>query len=108
MNQVYPFPLQTPRLEAHLYWHESVENDPANRWLREEIEKVLAPEFRPTQLRRKSGNKPRRVDSQQYVTLLCIITYSLILVYALPTSPRRDRLPPIDTWRSFIISNSAD
>jgi hypothetical protein len=30
--------------EAHLYWHESVENGPANRWLREEIEKVLNPE----------------------------------------------------------------
>jgi DNA-binding transcriptional LysR family regulator len=43
-NDVYPFPLQSPRLEAHLYWHESVENDPANRWLREEIQKVLAPE----------------------------------------------------------------
>jgi DNA-binding transcriptional LysR family regulator len=41
-NQVHPFPLSEPRLEAHLYWHESVENDPANRWLREEIEKVLA------------------------------------------------------------------
>jgi len=37
MNRVYPFPLPAPRLEAHLYWHESVENDPANRWLREEI-----------------------------------------------------------------------
>ena len=43
MNHVYPFPLETPRLEAHLYWHDSVENDPANRWLREEIENVLAP-----------------------------------------------------------------
>ena len=41
MNQVYPFPLAIPRLEAHLYWHESVENDPANRWLRKEIEDVL-------------------------------------------------------------------
>ncbi len=46
MNRVYPFPLPVPRLEAHLYWHESVENDPANRWLREEIEKVLVPELR--------------------------------------------------------------
>lgn len=42
VNKVYPFPLESPRLEAHLYWHESVENDPANRWLREEIEKILA------------------------------------------------------------------
>ncbi len=42
MNQMHLFPLLAPRLEAHLYWHESVENDPANRWLREEIEKILA------------------------------------------------------------------
>jgi DNA-binding transcriptional LysR family regulator len=62
VNQVHPFPLQTPRLEAHLYWHESVENDPANRWLREEIEKVLAPEPRQTQVQRKRGQK-RRSDS---------------------------------------------
>jgi DNA-binding transcriptional LysR family regulator len=40
-NQLFPFPLHTPRLEAHLYWHESVENDPANLWLREQIESVL-------------------------------------------------------------------
>jgi DNA-binding transcriptional LysR family regulator len=57
MNQVHPFPLQAPRLEAHLYWHESVENDPANRWLREEIEKILAPEPRtpkaPSQRRQR-------------------------------------------------------
>lgn len=63
VNQVYPFPLQAPRLEAHLYWHESVENDPANRWLREEIEKVLAPESRAKQVRRKPGNRRRRADS---------------------------------------------
>lgn len=42
MNQLHLFPLHAPRLEAHLYWHESVENDSANRWLREEIEKILA------------------------------------------------------------------
>jgi DNA-binding transcriptional LysR family regulator len=57
VNQVYPFPLQVPRLEAHLYWHESVENDPASRWLREEIEMVLAPESRATQVWRKPGQK---------------------------------------------------
>ncbi|HLB90966.1 MAG TPA: LysR family transcriptional regulator [Terriglobales bacterium] len=48
MNQVYPFPLAIPRLEAHLYWHESVENDPANRWLRQEIEDVLTAGERET------------------------------------------------------------
>jgi DNA-binding transcriptional LysR family regulator len=63
MNQVHPFPLQAPRLEAHLYWHESVENDPANRWLREEIEKALAPEPRAPGAPRKPGSKGRRADS---------------------------------------------
>jgi DNA-binding transcriptional LysR family regulator len=60
MNQVHPFPLQAPRLEAHLYWHESVENDPANRWLREEIEKVLAPEPRAPGAPHKAGRERRR------------------------------------------------
>jgi len=59
-NQVYPFPLQAPRLEAHLYWHESVENDPANRWLREEIEKILAPERRAPGAARKAARGRRR------------------------------------------------
>ncbi len=57
MNRVYPFPLQAPRLEAHLYWHESVENDPANRWLRQEIERVLNPESQAMGENRKPGNK---------------------------------------------------
>src|SRR5208283_5428863 len=59
MSCVHPFPLPAPRLEAHLYWHESVENDPANRWLREEIEKVLAPEPRTQTAPRKSANRRR-------------------------------------------------
>lgn len=46
LNQVYPFPLDEPHLEAHMYWHESAENDPANRWLRGEIDKNLASERR--------------------------------------------------------------
>jgi DNA-binding transcriptional LysR family regulator len=54
INRVYEFPLPTPRLEAHLYWHESVENDPANRWLREEIVKALIP------ARRAGGTLPQR------------------------------------------------
>jgi DNA-binding transcriptional LysR family regulator len=60
MNRVYPFPLSVPRLEAHLYWHESVENDPANRWLREEIEKVLVPERRPSEEPRKAARERER------------------------------------------------
>ena len=26
-----------PKLETHLYWHESTDQDPANRWMREQI-----------------------------------------------------------------------
>jgi DNA-binding transcriptional LysR family regulator len=59
LNRLYPFPLPAPRLEAHLYWHESVENDPANRWLREEIENVLLSEPRSAEAFRNTGNKGR-------------------------------------------------
>jgi DNA-binding transcriptional LysR family regulator len=64
INRVHPFPLQAPRLEAHLYWHESVENDPANRWLREEIENVLTAEPRAPGPTLKPGGKRRRADSR--------------------------------------------
>jgi len=26
---------EMPNVETHLYWHESTEQDPANRWMRE-------------------------------------------------------------------------
>jgi DNA-binding transcriptional LysR family regulator len=60
LNQVHPFPLHAPRLEAHLYWHESVENDPANRWLREQIESVLALEPPASKATHKAGGERRR------------------------------------------------
>jgi DNA-binding transcriptional LysR family regulator len=42
-NLLYPFPLKSlQQLEIHMYWHESTENDPPNRWLREQIKKVVA------------------------------------------------------------------
>ena len=63
-NQIFPFPLPAPRLEAHLYWHESVENDPANRWLREQIEKVLALEPRASGPR--ASRSPRKVDAKRH------------------------------------------
>ena len=41
-NRLYPFPLKSlQQLEIHMYWHESAENDPPNRWLREQIKKVV-------------------------------------------------------------------
>jgi DNA-binding transcriptional LysR family regulator len=42
-NHLHPFPLKSlQQLEIHMYWHESTENDPPNRWLREQIKKVVA------------------------------------------------------------------
>ncbi|HET8888612.1 MAG TPA: LysR family transcriptional regulator [Candidatus Angelobacter sp.] len=42
-NRLHPFPLKSlQQLEIHMYWHESTENDPPNRWLREQIKKVVA------------------------------------------------------------------
>ncbi|HKR97505.1 MAG TPA: LysR family transcriptional regulator [Candidatus Angelobacter sp.] len=40
-NRLYPFPLKSLQtLDIHMYWHESADNDPPNRWLREQITKV--------------------------------------------------------------------
>ncbi|HEV2612245.1 MAG TPA: LysR family transcriptional regulator [Noviherbaspirillum sp.] len=36
-NQILPFPLEVPAFDVFLYWHANVDNDPANRWLREQI-----------------------------------------------------------------------
>ena len=45
-NRLYPFPLKSlQQLEIHMYWHESAENDPPNRWLREQIKKVVDETF---------------------------------------------------------------
>jgi DNA-binding transcriptional LysR family regulator len=41
-NCLYPFPLKSLQtLDIHMYWHESADNDPPNRWLREQIRKVV-------------------------------------------------------------------
>ncbi|HET9281037.1 MAG TPA: LysR family transcriptional regulator [Candidatus Angelobacter sp.] len=40
-NRLYAFPLKSLQtLDIHMYWHESADNDPPNRWLREQITKV--------------------------------------------------------------------
>jgi Transcriptional regulator len=41
-NQVFPFPIEGPTLDAYLYWHANAEEDPANRWFRRHLEAVLA------------------------------------------------------------------
>jgi DNA-binding transcriptional LysR family regulator len=41
-NRLHSFPLKSLQtLDIHMYWHESADNDPANRWLREQITKVV-------------------------------------------------------------------
>jgi DNA-binding transcriptional LysR family regulator len=41
-NRLHPFPLKSLQtLDIHMYWHESADNDPPNRWLREQIAKVV-------------------------------------------------------------------
>lgn len=41
-NRLLPFPAKVPHLDVHLYWHASAENDPANRWLRHQLERAFA------------------------------------------------------------------
>ena len=36
-NQIQDFPMEMPSMDAYLYWHASVDNDPANRWLRDRL-----------------------------------------------------------------------
>ncbi len=37
-----PFPLTAPQMEICLYWHGSLENDAANRWLRDQLIPLVA------------------------------------------------------------------
>lgn len=41
-NVLHAFPLTTPSLDVHLYWHASGDRDPANVWLREQLDDVFA------------------------------------------------------------------
>lgn len=36
-NRVLPFPLEVPAFDVFLYWHVNADNDPANRWFREQV-----------------------------------------------------------------------
>ncbi|MES2257731.1 MAG: LysR family transcriptional regulator [Pseudomonadota bacterium] len=40
-NQILPLPLAMPPTDSYLYWHANVDNDPSNRWLREQITQVV-------------------------------------------------------------------
>jgi DNA-binding transcriptional LysR family regulator len=43
-NRVYPFPTAGTELDVLLYWNASVENDPGNAWLRDQIIEVFQEE----------------------------------------------------------------
>lgn len=36
-NQILPLPLEVPAFDVFLYWHANMDNDPANRWFREQV-----------------------------------------------------------------------
>ncbi len=36
-NRILPLPIKLPPIDVHLYWHESLDRDPANQWLREQL-----------------------------------------------------------------------
>lgn len=36
-NQILPFPMEVPAFDVFLYWHANVDDDPANRWFREQV-----------------------------------------------------------------------
>lgn len=40
-NRIFAFPVLTQPFGVHLYWHQNVDSDPANRWLREQIVSLL-------------------------------------------------------------------
>ena len=63
-HQLYPFPLKSlQQLEIQMYWHESAENDPPNRWLREQIKKVVDEIFAEAppvaRVRARRADRPR-------------------------------------------------
>lgn len=40
-NQILPFPVDIAPLELFLYWHANVDDDPASRWLREQVRTIV-------------------------------------------------------------------
>ncbi|MFS1526300.1 LysR family transcriptional regulator [Microbulbifer sp. 2304DJ12-6] len=40
--RLFELPFEIPQMDWHLLWHKSLHDDPANRWLRQQLLKVLA------------------------------------------------------------------
>lgn len=39
--RVFPIPIRLPPIELHLYWHRHKDDDPAHRWIRQEVRRCL-------------------------------------------------------------------
>jgi DNA-binding transcriptional LysR family regulator len=39
--RIFELPFELPFLESHAYWHRSVSEDPAHRWLREQVARLM-------------------------------------------------------------------
>jgi DNA-binding transcriptional LysR family regulator len=58
-HRILPLPLATPTLDLYLYWHDAVDQDPANRWLRTLVQQV----FGYSRGAMKSGQMPHSAAS---------------------------------------------
>ena len=59
-NRLHSFPLKSLQtLDIHMYWHESADNDPANRWLREQISKTAEEAIQTTAAAPAKAQKKR-------------------------------------------------
>ena len=50
-NRLLPFPLEVPAFDTYLYWHANAEGDPANIWLRRQLDQALGGGFPRAHLR---------------------------------------------------------
>ena len=48
--QVLELPIEVPPVQSYLYWHENLENDPANKWMRELTISLLKSGSTPSEL----------------------------------------------------------
>lgn len=56
-NVLVELPVELPPLDVYLYWHDSRDKDPSNRWLRRQLVALLAPPARP---RKRAPHPPQK------------------------------------------------
>lgn len=59
-NRLLPFPLEVPAFDSYLYWHANAEADPANAWLRQQLQQTFRNLASPVRRARRSrmGSDP--------------------------------------------------